>query len=47
MMIKYDDICYCLLLLIVKDIGEALRNHFPYDRSSDKNELPDEIIFGK
>jgi uncharacterized membrane protein len=35
------------LVLVVKDIGEALRNHFPYDRSNDKNELPDEIIFGK
>lgn len=26
-------------------IGEALKTHFPYDRSVDKNELPDEIIF--
>lgn len=27
-------------------IGEALKNHFPYDEDVDKNELPDEIIFG-
>lgn len=27
-------------------IGEALRTHFPYDKDVDKNELPDEIIFG-
>jgi uncharacterized membrane protein len=31
---------------IVLDIGEALRQQFPYDREVDKNELPDEIIFG-
>jgi uncharacterized membrane protein len=27
-------------------IGEALHLHFPYE-SDDKNELPDEIVFGK
>ena len=32
---------------IVKEIGEALHSHFPYDASTDKNELPDEIVFGK
>lgn len=31
----------------VKDIGEALCTHFPYDRTTDKNELPDDIVFGK
>ena len=31
----------------VKDIGEALHLHFPYDEHIDKNELPDEIVFGK
>ena len=31
----------------VKDVGDALRYHFPYDKSTDKNELPDEIVFGK
>ncbi len=28
-------------------IGQALKNHFPYNGETDKNELPDEIIFGK
>lgn len=32
---------------IVKDIGEALVTHFPYDGATDKNELPDDIVFGK
>ncbi|MBK7559982.1 MAG: TPM domain-containing protein [Chitinophagaceae bacterium] len=27
-------------------IGEALTTHFPFDRGTDKNELPDEIVFG-
>ena len=31
----------------ISKIGEALKYHFPYDREADKNELPDEIIFGK
>lgn len=35
------------LLEVIKDIGEALTTHFPYDRETDKNELPDDIIFGK
>lgn len=35
------------LVLCISDIGEALHQHFPYDRDTDKNELPDEIIFGK
>lgn len=30
----------------VADIGEALKTFFPYD-NNDKNELPDQIIFGK
>lgn len=30
---------------IINDIGEALKKEFPYE-SDDKNELPDEIIFG-
>jgi uncharacterized membrane protein len=34
-------ICRC-----VTDIGNALKEQFPYE-TSDKNELPDEIIFGK
>ena len=31
----------------VTEIGEALQEHFPYNKETDKNELPDEIIFGR
>ena len=31
----------------IKEIGEALQQNFPYNSDTDKNELPDEIIFGK
>ena len=31
----------------VTEIGESLQQHFPYNKETDKNELPDEIIFGK
>lgn len=27
-------------------IGEALHHHFPFDKTTDKNELPDDIVFG-
>ena len=37
-----DGIANCVTM-----IGEALKKHFPYDKDLDKNELPDEIIFGK
>lgn len=37
-----DGICQC-----IADIGDALHQHFPYDRETDKNELPDDIVFGK
>jgi uncharacterized membrane protein len=30
----------------IYQIGQALKEHFPYDKEVDKNELPDEIIFG-
>lgn len=30
---------------VISDIGSALQKEFPYE-SNDKNELPDEIIFG-
>lgn len=30
----------------IAKIGDALKTHFPYDKDVDKNELPDEIIFG-
>jgi len=32
---------------VVKEIGQALAQHFPYDRGTDKNELPDDIVFGR
>lgn len=35
------------IVQVVSDIGEALHKYFPYDRDTDKNELPDEIVFGK
>ena len=35
------------LVLVIQDIGNALYYHFPYDSKSDKNELPDDIVFGK
>ncbi|HUC80663.1 MAG TPA: TPM domain-containing protein [Flavisolibacter sp.] len=35
------------LCLVIEDIGEALQYHFPYNSDTDKNELPDEIVFGK
>ena len=31
---------------VVKNIGGALRYHFPYNAATDKNELPDDIVFG-
>ncbi len=31
----------------VKNIGHVLKEKFPYDASTDKNELPDDIVFGK
>jgi uncharacterized membrane protein len=31
----------------VIQIGNALHTYFPFDRDTDKNELPDEIVFGK
>jgi uncharacterized membrane protein len=37
-----EGICKC-----VRDIGEALHHYFPYDKDTDKNELPDDIIFGR
>jgi uncharacterized membrane protein len=32
---------------VVTDIGGALKQHFPYDRQTDINELPDDIVFGR
>lgn len=32
---------------IVKEVGEALHQHFPYNGETDANELSDDIVFGK
>jgi len=32
---------------IVGEIGDALHFHFPYNREEDKNELSDDIVFGR
>jgi uncharacterized membrane protein len=37
-----DGIC-----LAVHALGQALQYYFPYNRDTDKNELPDEIVFGR
>jgi len=31
----------------IHDLGEALKFYFPYNSDTDKNELPDEIVFGR
>jgi len=31
----------------ILQVGRTLKEKFPYDPSTDKNELPDEIVFGK
>lgn len=31
----------------VIDIGQVLHQYFPYNNDTDKNELPDDIVFGK
>jgi uncharacterized membrane protein len=31
----------------IRQIGKTLKEKFPYSPSDDKNELPDEIVFGK
>ena len=35
------------LVQCIKDIGEALHYYFPHERATDKNELPDDIVFGR
>jgi uncharacterized membrane protein len=32
---------------VILEIGDALKFHFPYDRQTDINELPDDIVFGR
>jgi uncharacterized membrane protein len=31
----------------IETVGEQLATHFPYDPTSDKNELPDDVDFGE
>ena len=31
----------------VLQIGQALKTNFPYEKETDKNELPDDIVFGR
>jgi uncharacterized membrane protein len=35
------------LVHLIYDVGQALKCHFPYTEGQDKNELPDQLIFGK
>jgi len=35
------------LARVITNIGEALRTNFPYQGEKDKNELPDDIVFGR
>ena len=32
---------------VINEIGGALKYHFPFDRQTDINELPDDIVFGR
>ena len=41
-----DDICAGMVHCIAK-IGNTLKEKFPYNIKDDKNELPDEIVFGR
>jgi uncharacterized membrane protein len=35
------------LCTIIHDIGNALQQHFPYNKITDVNELPDDVVFGQ
>ncbi len=35
------------IALCIKEIGQTLKAKFPYDATTNKNELPDDIVFGK
>jgi uncharacterized membrane protein len=37
-----EGLCNC-----INELGDALATNFPYDPAITKNELPDEIVFGK
>ncbi|MBV9960853.1 MAG: TPM domain-containing protein [Parafilimonas sp.] len=34
------------LIEVISKTGQLLKTHFPYDSATDKNELPDDIVFG-
>lgn len=34
------------LCQIITDVGNALKLHFPYNKITDVNELPDDVVFG-
>lgn len=35
------------IIQVILDVGTALQEHFPYQNELERNELPDDIIFGK
>ncbi len=35
------------LIEIIYKTGQLLKTHFPYNAATDKNELPDDIVFGR
>lgn len=35
------------IVSVIEDVGHALAKNFPYEPGIDKNELPDDIVFGK
>lgn len=37
-----EGICAC-----IKEIGDDLKDYFPYDKETNINELPDDIVFGR
>lgn len=41
-----DNVAEGIAQCVIK-VGNTLKEKFPYDRNTDKNELPDEIVFGK
>ncbi len=43
---KQDNYAEGIIEVIYKT-GQLLKTNFPYDASTDKNELPDDIVFGK
>lgn len=42
---KGDDICEGMVQCI-QQVGQTLKEKFPYIKTDDKNELPDDIVFG-